>query len=587
MTSYQPSPLFSNMAEVLMKQATKYGEKKAYVYLINGEEDHYITYQELDFKARIIASYLQKNGIQPGDRALLVFPSGLDFIYTFFGCLYAKVIAVPAYPPNRHVDRLQSIAQDSKPKVVMTTSKIAKGMKTRLKSVAEFSSIPWALADEIVLQYSDEYQPVKIDQQDIAFLQYTSGSTGNPKGVILSHNNLLFNVHILYTGSRGQDTWKIVTWLPMYHDMGMIGMVLLPLYMGATCYMMSPVEFLQKPYLWLKAISQYRAEYSGAPNFAYDLCISRISDKLVKTLDLSNWKIAFSGAEPVRYHTVVQFIEKFSACHFQPQAFYPTFGLAEATLMVTGGDIEDLPFYHAVDAEALKEGRAITATDESKEVLHFVGCGQPWFDTEVRIVNPETKEECAEGEVGEIWVKGSTVAQGYWEKPQETQETFHAYIKNSKEGPFLRTGDLGYFYQDHLFIPGRLKEVIIIRGKNHYPSDIEYTVESSHPALMKNASAAFSIEMKGEERLVVVAEVARNYYPAHRPPDLIREGMHSLDKKEVTRAVRQKVAEHHEVQVFDLVLIPQGHMMKTSSGKIQRRAMRQAYLEKKLQYWDE
>lgn len=585
MTNYQP-PLFSNMAEMLMKQAEKYGDKKAFIYLINGEEDHFITYQELDHKARVIASYLQQNGVERGDRALLVFPSGLDFIYSFFGCLYAGVIAVPAYPPNRHIERLQSIAADAKPKVAFSTSKIVKGMKSRLESVPDFASIQWLAADEIVQQYTEAYHDVELHEKDIAFLQYTSGSTGTPKGVVLNHANLLYNVHMLYTKSKSQDSWTVVTWLPMYHDMGMIGTILQPIYTGATCVVMSPVEFLQKPYLWLKAMSDYKAEYSGAPNFAYDLCVSRITDEQLKTLDFSNWKVAFSGAEPVRYHTVVQFIEKFSACHFKPQSYYPTFGLAETTLMVTVGDVDELPYYHAVDAEALKNGRAVTATEESKEVLHFVGCGRTWFDTEVRIVNPETKEECAEGEVGEIWVRGSTVAQGYWEKPLETEEMFHAHIAGSGEGPFLRTGDLGYIYQDHLFIPGRLKEVIIIRGKNHYPPDLEFTVEESHPALVKNASAAFAIEMKGEERLVVVAEVDRSYYPAHNPPETIRAGMQPLDKKVVTRAVRQAVAEHHEVQVFDLVLIPQGKMMKTSSGKIQRRAMKQAYLDRKLQRWD-
>jgi len=585
MTNYQPSPFFSSMADMLMKQAEKYGDKKAYIYLVNGEEDHYLTYRELDRRARVIAAYLQQIGVEPGSRALLVFPPGLDFIYTFFGCLYAGVIAVPAYPPNKHIGRLQSIAGDAKAKVAFTTSKIVKGMKTRLQSVPEFAAVQWLPADEIAKSDESTYQPVSITEEDIAFLQYTSGSTGAPKGVVLNHANLLYNVHMLYTGSQSDDHWTVVTWLPLFHDMGMIGTVLQPLYTGATCVVMAPVEFLQKPYNWLKAISDYKAEYSGAPNFAYDLCISRVTEEQLKTLDLSSWLVAFSGAEPVRYHTVVQFIEKFSACGFKPQTFYPTFGLAETTLMVTGGYLDEMPYYHAVDAEALKEGRVVTASEESKETLHFVGCGRPWFDTKVRIVNPETKEECGPGEVGEIWVGGSTVAQGYWEKQAVTEETFGARIANTGEGPFLRTGDLGYFHNDHLFITGRLKEVIIIRGKNHYPQDLEFTAESSHLALVQNASAAFAIDMKGEERLIIVSEVDRNYYPADNPPDVIRPNMRPLDKKEVTRAVRQAVAEHHEVQVFELVLIPQGKMYKTSSGKIQRRAMKQAYLDRAIERW--
>ncbi|MFC7440520.1 fatty acyl-AMP ligase [Laceyella putida] len=586
MSTNQPSPLFSNMVEMLQKQAEKYGDKKAFIYLVNGETSHFLTYRELDARARIVASFLQKKGVARGERALLVFPSGLDFIYTFFGCLYAGVIAVPAYPPNKHVDRLQAIAVDAKANVALTTSKIIKGMKTRLSSVRGLDGLEWLASDEITRTEENRYDPISIDQAETAFLQYTSGSAGSPKGVVLNHTNLVSNVHMLHTGSQSEDSWTVVTWLPMYHDMGMIGTILQPLYTGATCIVMAPVEFLQKPYHWLKALSDYRAEYSGAPNFAYDLCVARISDEQMKTLDLSHWKIAFSGAEPVRHHTVARFIEKFSACGFKPESFYPTFGLAETTLMVTGAGVEDPPRFHTVDAEALKQDRVVAADETTKETLTFVGCGHPWFDTQVRIVHPETWEMCGEGEVGEIWVAGSIVAQGYWNRPDATEETFHVRIKDTGEGPFLRTGDLGYVHNGHLFITGRLKEVIIIRGKNHYPQDLEFTAEQSHPALIQNASAAFSILEKGEERLVIVAELNRHYHLDTEPPETVHPGRLSLSKKEVLRSVRQSISECHELQVYDLVLIPQGKMMKTSSGKIQRRAMKQAYLDRSLERLD-
>ncbi len=386
---------------------------------------------------------------------------------------------------------------------------------------------------------------------------------------MLTHRNLLHNSRIIHYGFGFTRDATGVIWLPMYHDMGLIGGILQPLSAGLPCILMSPLAFLQWPVRWLKVISriQDRPVISGGPNFAYELCVRRVSKKQIQELDLSNWVVAFSGAEPVRAETIEKFSRTFAPAGFKKEAFYPCYGLAEATLMVSGGLQKDPPVFLSIKKSALKENRVVVTHPDDTDAQCFVGCGRALLDQQIEIVDPETLQKCNEGEIGEIWVASSSVAQGYWKKPEASRETFQARIARTNEGPFLRTGDLGFFWNGELFVTGRLKDLIIIRGRNHYPQDIEYTVEQSHAAVRAGCVAAFSIEVTGEERLVVVAEAR-----------IRKDG----DYGDVVSAIRQAVAEGHDLQVYAVVLIKPRTIPKTSSGKIRRRATREMYVNGEL-----
>jgi acyl-CoA synthetase (AMP-forming)/AMP-acid ligase II/acyl carrier protein len=383
---------------------------------------------------------------------------------------------------------------------------------------------------------------------------------------------LLSNEQTIQVGFNHDENTIFVGWLPLFHDMGLIGNVLQPLYLGITCVMMPPIAFLQKPIRWLQAISKYRATTSGGPNFAYELCYQKIQPENCQDLDLSSWKVAFNGAEPIHARTLKQFSEAFSHCGFRSQAFYPCYGMAEATLFITGGDTEKLPTIESFEADALTQNQAITATNEETKAYQIVSCGHQWLDHTIRIVDPQALEECPNNQIGEIWVSGSSVAKGYWNQPELTQATFYATLGDSEEH-YLRTGDLGFLKDGELFVTGRLKDVIIIRGRNFYPQDIELSVEQAHPALRSNATAAFSAEIEGEERLVVVQEVERTY-------------VRKLNVDETIEAIRRAVSKDHELQVHTIVLLKPGRILKTSSGKIQRQACKRGYLEQKLETVD-
>ncbi|HAV77683.1 MAG TPA: beta-ketoacyl synthase, partial [Anaerolineae bacterium] len=357
-------------------------------------------------------------------------------------------------------------------------------------------------------------------------------------------------------------------WLPSYHDMGLIGGILEPMYINGPSTLMSPVSFLQRPFRWLEAISRYKATTSGAPNFAYDLCVEKISPEQMETLDLSSWTLAFCGAEPIRPETLERFARTFAGCGFRKDAFYPCFGMAESTLIVSGGRGASELRKFTIDRKALERDRVVPITADDKNSLTLVNCGKPMIDQTIVIVNPNTFKKCAQDEVGEIWVSGPSVAKGYWGLKDETEKTFNGYIADTNEGPFLRTGDLGFLQDDELFITGRLKDLIIIHGSNHYPQDIEVTVDSAHVALQSGAGAAFSITDDGKEKLIIVQEVTR-------------QGRQAVID-EMTSAIRQAVAEKHDLQVFAIVLVKPMSIPKTSSGKIQRRATKTAFLNGEL-----
>jgi acyl-CoA synthetase (AMP-forming)/AMP-acid ligase II len=453
----------------------------------------HLTYRELQRRARAIAAALRFAGAK-GERALLLFPPGLDFIEGFFGCLYAGVVAVPAYPPHfgkldRSLPRLQAIIADAQATLVLTTSPILERAKLILTQAPDLKALCWLATDQVVSDVDEHWRAEHATCGDLAFLQYTSGSTGHPRGVMLTHANLLHNASLIFHVFEHTETDSYVSWLPMFHDMGFMVGVLQPLYAGIRAVVMSSAAFLQRPARWLEAISRYRATTSGGPNFAYDLCARKITADDAAALDLSSWTVAFNGAEPVRAETLARFAARFDQCGFRRAALYPCYGLAEATLVVTGGRKKSLPVIKQVEAKTM------------------VGCGGALAGERVIIVDPASLTELKDGQVGEIWVYGPSVARGYWNRPEETRQTFNAYLSDTGEGPFLRTEDLGFIEAGELYITGRIKDLIIIRGLNHYPQDIEWTVESCNTALRPGCSAAFTIEADGEERLVIVQEV--------------------------------------------------------------------------------
>ncbi len=618
------NPTGLSFVELLDYRAQHQPQQLAYQFLHRGETvDTQLTYLELRDRARTIALQLKALGAT-GGRALLLFSPGLDFVSAFLACLYAGVTAVPAYPPrkNRKLQRLQAIVLDAEVTVVLTTADLADKISYKtdpttgqicdewLDADSPLAKIPWLSVDVIAsendltnnlanskasnLVNGQLQQDFQVTSNPLAFLQYTSGSTGSPKGVMVSQENLLHNLAAIYRCFGHTPESRGVIWLPPYHDMGLIGGILQPLYGGFPVTLMSPADFLQKPLRWLQAISQHSGTTSGGPDFAYDLCTRRAESllareakpELLENLDLSSWKVAFTGAEPVRADTLNRFADTFEPYGFRREAFYPCYGMAETTLIVSGGTVERAPLIKTVNLEKLTQHQVEfveidpNKTDQNEvktEIKTLVSCGQSLIDQQVEIVNPETKVKCQPGEVGEVWVAGKSVTQGYWKNHKETLFSFKAYLANSREGPFLRTGDLGFLESGELFITGRIKDMLIIRGCNYYPQDIEQTVEESHPSLKAGAVAAFSIEEKSSERLVVIAEVERTF-------------IRTLEVKTVIESVRQAITANHDLQVYAALLVRPGQIPKTSSGKIQRYRCRELFLSGDLaivQDWSE
>ncbi|HEX7331329.1 MAG TPA: amino acid adenylation domain-containing protein [Pyrinomonadaceae bacterium] len=549
----------SNLVELLQSRVQQKPLQRVFTFLDESEaEAATLTYQQLDQRARAIAAALQQLHAR-GERVLLLFPPGLDYVSAFWGCLYAGAIAVPAYPPrqNRSLLRLQSVTADAGAKIALTTRALLAKTHGWESRCPDLKALRWLATDSVAENLAEYWRNLSVTESDLAFLQYTSGSVATPKGVMVSHGNLLSNEGMIQEAFAQTEESVIVGWLPLYHDMGLIGNVLQPVYSGSQCVLMSPVSFLQEPFRWLSAITRYRATTSGGPNFAYDLCVRKIDPERRASLDLSSWKIAFNGAEPVRASSLNAFAEAFGPSGFRREAFRPCYGLAEATLLVSSNDA---PSAKSVDSEAL-QNNLITETAEGARWL--VSCGRPAQGQQIHILRPETLAECAPGEIGEICVSGPNVTAGYWNRPDEIERSFQQLTPTDKPQSLLRTGDLGAFLDGELFVTGRLKDLIIIRGRNHYPQDIERTVELSHPALRPGSGAAFVVETDEEERLVVAQEL---------------NGRGRVDAEEIVRAITHAVLEEHELQLHAVVLLKPGSIPKTSSGKIQRFACREKFV---------
>ena len=555
---------FDNLIDLLRARTAEHGPRIAFRYLADGETEEFrLTYEELESRARAIAAALAPQAAV-GERALLFYSGGLEFIAAFWGCLYAGVVAVPVFPARLHrqIPRLLAIAADSEAKFVLTTAKISGQAEDLFKRAPELKKLQWLATDDLPPAPSEERRDPGTNHETLAFLQYTSGSTSSPRGVMVTHGNLLHNLESLREIFQFSPESIGVTWLPHYHDMGLIGGLLQPVYAGGEMIVMPPSSFLQRPIRWLAAVTRYRATTMVAPNFAYELCVQKISAEQRAPLDLASVKVALCGAEPVRPDTLAQFAQAFGPRGFRQEAFRPAYGLAEATLIVSGQSDVGAPFTPAVRAEELQRNQIKPAEEGAAGSRVLVGCGGIAPDLNVAIVDPETLALCSAERVGEIWVSGPSVARGYWRKPDETRETFGAHLATG-DGPYLRTGDLGFLDRGQLFVTGRLKDLIIVRGSNHYPQDLEHTVERSHRALRPACGAAFSIDVDGAERLVIVQEV---------------NDRASVPSEDVVAAIRRALTESHELHPDAVVLIEPRSIPRTSSGKIQRYACREAFL---------
>ena len=586
-------PVFQSLVDMLHYRAATAPTARAYTFLSDGEvESDVLTYGDLETRARAIAANLVAMGVRPGDRAILLYPPGLGFVAGFFGSLYAGVIAVPCYPPHpsqiaRSLPRLLAVVGDAGASAVLASSASGTVAAELGQLAPALARIPWIITDECPVSDASGWRDPEIAPDSLAFLQYTSGSTSAPRGVMVSHANLLHNLAYANYVEENDASSVAVSWLPVIHDMGLIEGVLEPAFGGYPAYLMAPATFLQRPVRWLGAITRYRATNSGGPDFAYRLCARKISAEQRETLDLSSWRVAYNGAEPIRPDTLATFHQAFADRGFRWQSFYPVYGLAEATLLVSSGRQEYEPVVREADRDQIQRG-SITEPESGASRQTLVSSGRLSFDTNVLIVDPEQRTRCADGDIGEVWISSPSVARGYWDRPDETAYTFGARLADGSGETFLRTGDLGALIDGELFIVGRLKDVIIVRGMNHYPQDIEATVEGLHPAIRAGCVAAFAISNDGDEQVVVALEVdpreVSRLAPArariHPATPLSPEARAVL--AEIEELVRATVIEQHGLQLHAVAMLHQGGLPRTSSGKLRRRAAAQAFVRDEL-----
>ncbi len=547
------------LSDLLQWRAEGDGALPLFRYLHAGVADgpaELWTIADVDRRARRVAAAIAAHA-PAGSRALLLFPPGLDFISAFFGCVYAGITAVPVAPPDptrlaATLPRLRGVVRDAQPAVLLSVSAFAAFSEGLSELAPELAALPSIAVDE--LREDVSWSPRPVTPEDLAFLQYTSGSTGDPKGVMVTHRNVLANDRNISGAFTAQAGDLGASWLPMFHDMGLMGSLIQPLAVAVPMVLFSPLDFLQRPLSWLQAISKLGATVSGAPNFAYELCARRATPEVIETLDLRSWRLAFCGAEPVRPATLERFARTFAPCGFNPRALYPTYGLAEATLFVSGPKPWSGMNAVRFDPVSLSSGRPVP----SGAGRELASSGQV-IGQEARIVD-SAGQELPSGQVGELWLRGPNITAGYWQRPEETREIFGATLAQG-DGPWLRTGDLAFLHQGELFICGRKKDLIIVRGRNLYPQDIEHSVERSSRVLRAGCSAAFSVDDGTVERLVVVAEANE-----------------TAELPAVLAAMRKAVAEEHGAELHAIALIRPRTIPKTSSGKIRRSSCREAWL---------
>ncbi|MEZ4361976.1 MAG: amino acid adenylation domain-containing protein [Kofleriaceae bacterium] len=558
------------LIHVLAARACATPEHPAFIFLTDrGQKEERLSYAETLRRVRKVAAFLQ--GVAaPGDRIVLLYPPGLEYVVAFLGCLHAGMIALPLYPPrrNQRLLRVEEIFRNASPSVALTSASLHDGIREFLAAAPEYARTSLYSTSELRDELADAAGPIQARGEALAFLQYTSGSTGAPKGVMVGHQNLMANnraLRSIFAYERSDEAFA--NWLPLYHDMGLIGNVLQPLYAGVPSVLMSPISFIQSPMSWLAAITRYRASVAGAPNFAYDLCVERITPAQLATLDLRHWRIAYNGSEPIRAATLARFTQKFAAAGFRAEQLFPCYGMAEATLVVSASEVVAPPIVRTVE-RSIVDTRALAAPEQPGRTHELVGCGKIVPLHRVSIVDPESRRALPDGQVGEIWIHGPSVAAGYWNNLDATHAAFGVHTADG-DGPFMRSGDLGFLEAGELFVTGRIKELIIVRGRNHYPQQIEAVASQCHPALRSNSAAAFGVDLDGEERVVLVQEIER--------------GAKDTDWSQVFPLILNAVADAHELALHAIVLIRVNALPKTSSGKIQRGAARAAFLSGELE----
>jgi acyl-CoA synthetase (AMP-forming)/AMP-acid ligase II len=559
-----------SLVGILMQRAQHTPDKLAYLYLGDGEhESGRQTYSQLDASARRIASALQRSCAARA-RALLLYSDGLDFLAAFFGCLYAGVIPVPTYPPLRgkRLSVCANIARKSGSSAVLTTHDQAGPLRKALSKDALLCELPFLTTDDCD-QAEGPLALYPCMPQDLAFIQYTSGTTGHPKGVMVTHGNLVNNEHAVERSFEHDANTVFVGWLPLFHDMGLIGNVLQPMHLGIPAILMPPAAFLQRPVRWLNAISKYKATTSGAPNFAYELCATRVTAAQKAGLDLRSWSVAFNGAEPLRPDTLQRFTQAFAACGFKHDAHYPCYGMAEATLFVAGGKRGSHSVL-SVDRVALERDRVELVSSGASESKDLVACGMPCVGNEARIVDVHTHEELACDRVGEIWLHGPSVTAGYWGETDLSLETFGARIRHSAdERSWLRTGDLGFIHAGQLYVTGRRHDMIVVRGRTLYPQDIELTAERCHAHVAKGRTAAFAIREGDDEQLIVLCEVEFAARSVAQP-------------KHLAELIQSAIIEQHAIAPEDVCVLRPSTLPVTSSGKMRRSSSRELYRTQQL-----
>lgn len=555
--------------DALERQVACAPQKRAFTYLGDESAPQQITYEALQTRARAIAFQLSRT-LQPGDRAVLLYPAGLAFIEAYLGCLYAGVIAVPLFPPpasrvEKSARRLLSIFRSASPGAVLSLSSMRE-VEAMRGMLPQGELLRWIHTDQLTDQAATLWRRPAITGDSVAFLQFTSGSTGAPKGVMVTHQNLIACHEMIARAFAITAEDVFCHWLPLYHDMGLIGHTLAPIQIGAEVYFMSPLDFLHRPARWLQAMSRVRGTVAAAPNFGYELCVRRVTEEESAGLDLSPWTRALNGAEPVSDTTMRRFVARFAGNGFRASYFRPCYGLAEATLLVSGTTHDEAPRVLTVDRAQLAQHRAVASTGPDETCARLVASGTLAPPGEVYIVDPVTQHPCPAGSVGEIWLRGAHVAVGYWRNDTETEESFAAHLADGA-GPFLRTGDLGFLQGEHLFVTGRLKDLIVQRGTNYYPQDLERTAEEVRG--VRPGAAAFGLTLGDaeEERVVVVVELdtkGPTAPPLEAYPRLLQE-------------IREELALQHGAAIHHICAVPAGTIPRTSSGKVQRRATRELY----------
>lgn len=563
----------ASFVDILQTRVRELGDRDSFIFLSEtSPAEVKMTYAELDVRARQIGALLQRLGAV-GERVLILLNTSREYVEAFYGCMYAGAIGVPAFPPmpaSRIGDRLVGIVEDSGAKFALVDTAMMNAKEEILKTTPSLSSVRWIAVDQVASGTESFWEPPRLSRESLCFLQYTSGSTGNPRGVMISHGNMISNTKIIYgaMGIKPQD--RSLFWLPIYHDMGLISGVVLPVIGAFQSVLCPPTWFIRKPERWVETISKYRIALSGAPNFAFELCSRRVAGgaPVPEGFDLSSWRIAFNGAEPIRADTLRRFAKTFEKYNFRAEQLHPCYGMAEATLMVSAGRVGLPPETRLLDRDALAANRVVFTTKDRPHV-EVVASGAPRPEIDIRTVNIETKTEAGPDEIGEIWLAGPTMSKGYWNRPEENVEKFGAKLPNS-DTQYFRTGDTGFIRDGLHFIVGRIKEVLIIRGKNHHPYDIERTVEAAHPGLKGCVSAAFSIDADNEEKLVIVLEVPK-------------EDVRAAD---VLEPIRRAIVEVHDLKLHALTLINRGSLPRTSSGKIMRLKTRSLFSTGELQAID-